>query len=556
LIQYDVIVVGGGFSGLRAAISARASGANVAVVSKVHPMRSHSSGVHSGINAALRSPDSWETHALDTLKAGAYLCNQEAVEVLCREGIDEVIALEHMGVVFNRDAEGRIAVMPFPGSSQPRTCYVGDSAGHIILQVLYEQLVRAGIPTYDEWFGASLLVDDGVSKGVVAREISTGELHPIHSRAVVLASGSLGRMYSPSTCSLTGTADGMALAYLAGVPLVDMEMVQYHPTTLKGRGILITETARGQGAYLVNKDGDRFMGDYDSQAMEMAPRDVVVRAVALEIKEGRGEDGCVFLDMRHIDKACLGDRLRETRWLLDDLEGLDPAKDLIPVRPAMHRPVGGIQVDLNGATNVAGLYAAGECASTGVHGASRLGGNSLLDCVVFGRRAGEAAAGHVASTSTTHAPEALVADAVARINGPLSKDRSRDTAGVLRKELAALMDQKVGLWRDEPGLKEAASGITNLKERQARLGVKGLGSVYNMEITAVAEVGFMLDTAEVVVAGALARQESRGSHGRTDFPRRDDENWLKHTVATRSQEGPVLEYEAVATDRWKPEGGS
>ena len=392
--EHDVIVVGGGFAGMRAALAAKAAGADVALVSKVHPLRSHSSGSHSGINAALAPDDSWESHAQDTIVAGADLSERDAVEVLCREGIEDVIQLEHMGVIFSRDGAGRIDVMPFAGSSRPRTCYVGDSAGHIILQVLYEQLLRHQVQTYDEWFATSLMIEDGNCRGVIALELSSGGLQQLYADAVVLATGGFGRMYEPSTSSYAATADGVALAYLAGASLMDMEMVQYHPTTLKGKGVVITEAARGEGAYLVNAGGDRFMASSSPEAMEMATRDVCARAVEEEIRQGRGVDGCVFLDFRHLDKARLDDRLPETQLLVNRLADIHLKEALVPVRPAMHRPIGGIRVDLQGASGVPGLYAAGECACGGVHGANRLGGNSLLECIVFGRRAGEAAAAH------------------------------------------------------------------------------------------------------------------------------------------------------------------
>ncbi len=552
LPQHDVIVIGGGFAGLRAALEARASSADVAVLSKVHPMRSHSSGAHSGVNAALKSGDSWQDHAKDTIEAGAYLCDQKAVEVLCKNASEDVVALERMGVIFNRDSDGRIDVMPFAGSSHPRTCYAGDSAGHVILQVLYEQVLRSQIPTYDEWFVSSILVEDGMCKGVVARELKTGQNHAFYAKAVILATGGLGRVYSPSTCSLTGTADGPALAYRAGAPLVDMEMVQYHPTTLSDRGILITEAARGEGGRLVNKDGDRFMAASDAGAMEMAARDVCSRAVHAEIQEGRGENGNVYLDLRHLDKGRISDRLRETLWLLEDLEDLDPSKDLIPVRPAMHRPIGGVRVDTFGATGLPGLYAAGECASTGAHGANRLGGNSLLDCVVFGRRAGEAAARH-SRGATWHPPqESLAIAETAGFNEIASRAPGKDTPGIIRRELGSLMNRKVGILRDEAGLKDAASVLRNLKERHSRLGLRDKDAAYNTDIISAAELGNMLDVAEIIIAAALARRESRGCHYRTDFPQRDDVKWLRRSVATRSTRGPIINSAPVVVTQWNP----
>ena len=549
--DHDVVVVGGGFSGMRAAIEAKAAGVNVALVSKVYPLRSHSSGAHSGINAALGSGDSWEAHAQDTIKAGSDLADQDAVQILCQEGIQDVIQLEHMGVIFSRDSQGRIDVMPFAGSTNPRTCYVGDSAGHIILQVLYEQLLKLQIRTYDEWSVTSLLVDDGGCRGVIAQELASGELQQLNAKAVVLATGGLGRMYQPSTSAFTATADGVALAYRAGVPLMDMEMVQYHPTVLKGRGALITEASRGEGAYLVNKDGDRFMASYAPESNELAARDVCSRAVETEIREGRGVDGCVFLDFRHLDKARVEDRLPETQFLVERLAGIDIGKELVPVEPAMHRPIGGIQVNDQSATSLPGLFAAGECACPGVHGANRLGGNSLLDCIVFGRRAGESASRYAEANGLKSVSEALLPGEVARIQQLASRDGAEDTIGSLRGELAATMHQKVGIYRNEDGLREAVAKVSELKERYSRVGIPNGGGPYNPSVTMFLELGYMLDVAEVTVACALARQESRGSHFRTDFPERDDANWLQHTVASYTEHGAVLSYKPVVVTQWQ-----
>ena len=549
--EHDIVVVGGGFAGMRAAVAAKAAGADVALVSKVYPLRSQSSGTHSGINAALGSGDSWQSHAQDTIKAGAYLSDQDAVEILCHEGIQDVIQLEHMGVIFSRDGEGRIDVMPFAGSSVPRTCYVGDSTGHIVLQVLYEQLLRLQIKTYDEWFVASLLVEGGACRGVIAQELASGQLQPLHSKAVILATGGLGRMYQRSTSAFGATADGTALAYRSGVPLMDMEMVQYHPTTLRGRGVVITEAARGEGAYLVNKDGDRFMASYAPEAMELAARDLCCRAVETEIVEGRGEDSCVYLDFRHLDKMRVEDRLTETQLLVKNLASIDIGKELVPVQPAMHRPIGGIQVNTQGATIMPGLYAAGECACVGVHGSNRLGGNSLLECIVYGRRAGESAANYARDNSLSRASQSLLVDEEARIKEMATQGEGEDTIGSVRSELALAMHQKVGPYRSRVGLRAAMDKVRELKERYSRIAVPSIGGAYNPSLSALLELGNMLDVALAIAASALARQESRGVHYRTDFPERDDANWSQHTLATYASEGPGLTHKPVTVTQWQ-----
>ena len=554
--EADVLVVGGGFAGMSAAISAQEQGAKTAIVSKLHPLRSHSSGAHSGINASLRGEDSWETHARDTVAAGDYLGEQDVIEVLCREAPQDVIRLEHMGVVFSRDEQGRIDQIRFAGSSHPRTCYCGDSAGHILLQVLYEQILRLDIPTYHEWFATSLIADGGTCSGVFARELRTGVLQTFSARSVVLATGGIGRMYQPSTSSMTTTADGMALAYQAGVPLRDMEMVQFTPTTLKSQGVLITEAARGEGAYLINAQGDRFMNSYAPDTMELATRDICARAIETEISKGEGVDGHVYLDFRHLDKDRIADRLPETQALVKDLAGIDLTQEPVPVRPAMHRPIGGIKTDIEGATSLPGLYAAGECAHTGVHGANHLGGNSLLECVVMGRRAGVSAASHAGATPPPESSGSLLADQEKRLQTLLSQDRGKDTPGGLRRELATLMQRHVGIFRDEKGLKQAAKDIEKIRGRHQKLGVQNRSGSFNAEINTVLELGYMIDVAQVIITSALGRKESRGAHYRNDFLSRDDKDSLKHTMARQSADGPQLEYEPVTITRWKPEGGS
>ena len=554
--EYDVLVVGGGFAGMSAAISAREQGAKVAIVSKLHPLRSHSSGTHSGINASLRGQDSWEAHALDTVAAGDHLGEQDAIETLCQEAPQEVIRMEHMGVPFSRDDQGRIDQVRFAGSSQPRTCYCGDSAGHVLLQVLFEQVLRHEIPLYHEWFATSLIVHDGSCSGIFARDLKTGVLETYSARAVVLATGGIGRLYQPSTSSIGATADGMALAYRAGVPLRDMEMVQFGPTTLKSRGILITEAARGEGAHLINSEGNRFMEGYAADAMEMATRDVCARAIEKEIAEGRGSNGYVYLDFRHLDKDRIADRLPETQALVKDLAGVDLTKEPVPVRPAMHRPIGGIQVDIQGSTSMSGLFATGECANTGVHGANRLGGNSLLECVVMGRRAGASASEHAKATQLSPAPKGLLADEEKRIQTLLSRDRGKDTPGGLRRELATLMHDKVGIFRDEAGLTEAGKNIEKIRDRYQKLGVQDRAGSFNSDVVTILELGHMIDVAGVIVASALERKESRGTHHRLDFPKRDDKNWLTHIIAKPSPDGPKLENQPVTVTRWQPEGSA
>ena len=552
---HDVIVVGGGLAGMRAAIAAKAAGVDVGLVSKVHPLRSQSSGAHSGINAAIKSSDSWQSHAEDTIKAGAYLADQDIVEAMCQDARQDVILLEHMGVPFSRDQDGMIDVMPFGGSSQPRTCYVGDSAGHIVLQVLYENIVRMGIVTYDEWTATSLMVTDGVCYGVTAYDLASGKLEALSARSTVLATGGIGRIFATSTSAFFATADGVGMAYRAGVPLMDMEMVQYYPTTLKGKGLVVSEAARGEGAYLVNAAGDRFMSSYSSdgdRAPELEAREVCTQAIDTEIREGRGEDDCVFLDFRHLDHDRIDDRLPETRFLVKTYLGLDITKDLVPVQPAAHRPVGGIQVDAQGATGMAGLYAAGEAACSGAHGAGRLGGNSMLDCIVFGRRTGEAAASHSRAAGRAEAPENLLGQQVEQAQGLSARAGSSDSIGSLRRELNQALQASMGVRRDGASLESAVSSVQGLKERYQQIAVPNVGGPYNPSLPTYLELGNMLDAAHVMLTSAVARQESRGAHQRSDKPDRDDANWLQHTVAVGSPEGPQVSTKPVAITQWQP----
>ncbi len=537
---------------MSAALSAREQGASVCILSKQHPLRSHSSGAHSGINAGLSSGVAWESHGLDTVKAGAYLSEQDVVETICREASARVIGLEHIGVPFDRNAEGRIHQTRFPASSEPRTCYCADATGHNILNSLFEQVLRMHIPVHHEWSAVSLItMDDGSCQGVFARNLKDGGLAAYSSGAVVMATGGMGRMYRNGTGSTASTADGPAMAYRAGAPLRDMEMVQFTPTALAPNGLLITAAARGEGAVLVRSDDGQISGSDENAEIALSSNDVVTRAVADEI----GNSG-VLLDFRSLDADWLAQRLPETRLLVKDLTGVDITKDPLPVQPAMHRPIGGIKIDASGASPVAGLFAAGECASSGLNGANRLGGNSLLENVAVGRRAGASAAGHAGAAGPGLDISAQQSDEEKRIAGISAREKGVESPGVIRRELASLMQEKVGIYRDASGLNTAAEKLSELRERCDAAGIQGPATGYNSEVASIIELGNMLDIAQVTVASALAREESRGSHARLDFPHRDDENWLKHTVARASGGGPQLEYEPVTVTRWKPEGSS
>lgn len=384
---HDLLIVGAGLAGMRAAVAA-APGLDVAVISKVHPVRSHSVAAQGGINAALGADDSWERHAYDTAKGGLWLGDQDAIEVMCREAPDDIRELERMGVIFSRDAQGRIAQRPFGGAGFPRTCYAADRTGHALLHAMYEQLLKRQVSVYEEWYVTALIVEDGVCRGVIAWDILNGGLRAIGAKTVILATGGCSRIYLTSTNAVINTGDGMSMAYRVGAPLMDMEFIQFHPTTLKDTGILITEGARGEGGYLLNTLGERFMQRYAPEQMELATRSLVSLAIGAEIAEGRGVDGCILLDLRHLGRERITERLPQIRQLALDFAGVDPVESPIPVRPGAHYVMGGIHTNMWGETAIPGLYAAGECACVSIHGANRLGGNSLLETIVFGRRAG------------------------------------------------------------------------------------------------------------------------------------------------------------------------
>ncbi len=561
-LSHDILVIGGGLAGLRAAIEAKQAGAEVAILSKVHPLRSHSVAAQGGVNAALDNVpapthDSWENHAYDTIKGSDYLADQNAVEVMCREGIERVIEMERWGTLFSRTAEGRIAQRPFGGAGFPRTCYAADRTGHNLLHVLYEQAVGLAIPVYEEWYALSLVVDEGRCLGIIAFDLFHGRIVPIHARATIMATGGYGRIYLRSTNAIINTGRGCFLAYQAGVPLEDMEFVQFHPTSLYGTNILITEGARGEGGYLVNAQGKRFMVDYAPQLMELGPRDIVARAIQTEIDEGRGFDGeYVHLDLRHLGKAKIMDRLPGIRQIALDFAGIDPIKDPIPIQPAQHYSMGGIPTNIDGEAPLPGLYAAGECACVSVHGANRLGGNSLLETLVFGKRAGEQAAHHVNLNKRDKKDEIPSLQKacnryLSNLNSLLQRE-GREPCFPLRNELKSLMTNQVGIFRNESNLLAAKEKVKGLKQRLNQIGLQKRALRFNHELIQFLELEGMLDVAEVIIEGALLRRESRGSHFRTDYPHRDDEQWLRHTMAYKTPEGPRIEYKPVTITSYQP----
>jgi succinate dehydrogenase / fumarate reductase, flavoprotein subunit len=553
---HDVLVVGAGCAGMRAAIEAFDQGADVALLSKIHPVRSHSGAAEGGINAALgnASEDSPEEHAYDTVKGSDYLGDQDAIEVLCEEAPDDVYQLEHWGAVFSRTDDGRIAQRPFGAAGEPRTAYAADITGHVLVHVLYEQVMKRDIPTYEEFFAWKLAIDDDRCQGVIAWDLLNGGLKTLGAKTVILATGGAGRLYTGTTNAYACTGDGMAMALRVGVALEDMEMMQFHPTTLAPSGVLITEGCRGEGAYLLNAENDRFLKRYAPNAMELASRDVISRAEQTEIDEGRGVDGNVLLDLRHLGAERIHERLHGTRELSMVFAGVDPIHEPIPVRPGAHYHMGGVDTDLDGLTTITGLYAAGECACVSVHGANRLGGNALMETITFGKRAGAAAAEWALTHTTVAVPSSLEADAQRELAALMNRsDGERPWA--IRDELASTMHENFGVFRREEQMEEQGRIIDRLKERYERVVVEDKGDIFNNDLTQALELGFLLDLAECMVVAGIARRESRGAHARPyDYPERDDVNYLKHTLTTLDSDDRVqLDWKPVTMTKWQPQ---
>jgi succinate dehydrogenase / fumarate reductase flavoprotein subunit len=555
--SHDVLIIGAGLAGQRAALAAANAGATVAVISKVHPVRSHSVAAAGGINAALNPEDSWESHAFDTVKGSDYLGDQDAIEIMCREAPDEILWLEHAGVTFHRNETGHLGTRAFGGASAARTYYVADITGQAILHVLYEQLMKhhEQLDRYEEWFTTDLLQDDeGKCVGAVCRNLRDGRLEVFNAKATILASGGAGQAYEPTTNGLIVTGDGIAQAYRIGAKLMDMEMVQYHPTTLAGNGLLITEGARGEGAWLLNAVGERFMEKYAPNKLELASRDVVSRAEQTEINEGRGfPDGTVALDITKVPRRRTLEALREIVNIGRDFAGVDITHEPIHIKPGMHYMMGGVKTDTNGQTTIPGLYAAGEVACVSVHGGNRLGANSLLDTLIFGRRSGEHAARVARNTTMPRTAPSKLTEVQAAITAIMNREPGGRRVAAIKLELGQTMNEYVAVFRDAEGLAKAHEIIGRLKEEAPKAAIDDRGTVFNQDVIAAIELDYMLDVAETIVTAAEERKESRGAHTRTDYPGRNDDEWLKHIDVSLNGDGPEISYSAVTITRWEPQ---
>jgi len=568
--QHEVVLVGAGGAGLMAAVNL--AGTDVAVLSKLHPIRSHTGAAQGGIGAALGNleEDHWEWHMFDTVKGGDYLVDQDAAEILAREAVETVYELEHWGLPFSRTPEGKIAQRRFGGHTKEfgkeavqRSCYAADRTGHMILQTLYQQAIKNGVHFFDEYLVIDLLLNEGRAAGVVALSIVDGKLHIFHAKAVLFATGGYGRVYAVTSNAHALTGDGMGLCLRAGLPVEDMEFFQFHPTGIYKMGILITEGARGEGGKLLNGKGERFMERYAPTLLDLAPRDIVSRCIYEELRAGRGVDGkwYVHLDITHLGAAVIEKKLPDITDFVRTYLGLDPVKEPIPVQPTAHYAMGGIPTDNNGRvvrdennTVVPGLYAAGECACVSVHGANRLGTNSLVDILVFGRRSGRDAVRFARENDYAPLPEKPAERArewVERLRGS-NGNGGGETAARLRDELQKEMNENVSVFRTEAQLQKAAEKVQELQQRYSKVRIQDRSRVYNTDLVEALELGFLLDCADATVAGALARQESRGGHYREDFPDRDDKNWLKHTLAYRTDGGMELKYKPVKITRFEP----
>jgi succinate dehydrogenase / fumarate reductase flavoprotein subunit len=555
---HDIAIVGAGLAGLRAAVAAAETDSrlNIAVISKHHPLRSHSVCAQGGTGAAMREKDSFELHAYDTVKGADFLADQDVVEFFVKQAPREIVLTEHWGCPWSRTADGKIDQRAFGGHSFPRACFAADMTGFHEMHAIYGKATAYGnVKFYDEWFATSLIVEGNKASGLVGIDLKTGALQAIAAKAVIMATGGHERIYEFTTFSHSTTGDGMVMAYRAGAPLQDMEFVQFHPTGLVPSGVLITEGARGEGGYLVNANGERFMKRYAPEKMELAPRDVVSRAEQTEINEGRGLKGpygpYIAVDLRHLGEEKINERLPLIRDVAIKLGGVDPVKEPIPIRPAAHYSMGGIKVNIRAEAPIAGFYAAGECSCVSVHGANRLGTNSTAECLVFGAVAGEEAAKYASSASQGVLSEEKLRAEEQRIQGFIDR-KGDEKVPAIRDEMRRVMNENAWIYRSGEGLEVALKEVRKLRERFKRVEFEDKSKPFNTALVNVFQLDFMLELAEVTAVTALARTESRGAHSRLDYPKRDDQNWLKHSLVFYTKDGPRLEYAPVTIAKWPP----
>jgi succinate dehydrogenase / fumarate reductase flavoprotein subunit len=566
MLTHDVIIVGAGLAGMRAALEV-CDRYDTAIITKVYPTRSHSGAAQGGVAASLANStdDSWEIHMYDTVKGSDFLGDQDAVEMMVKDAPNAIIEMEHMGCVFSRTEDGRIAQREFGGHSRPRACYAADRTGHALLHALYEQVMKKAnkVKIYSEWYVLSLIIEGNVCKGVVTYDIKTGRLEVLRGKAVMFATGGYGRAFRITSNAFASTGDGIIAAYRAGIPLEDMEFVQFHPTGLYGQGILVSEAARGEGGYLLNGKGERFMERYAKAKLELAPRDIVSRSEQTEINEGRGIDGkdFIYLDLRHLGRDKIMEKLPQVRQLGIDFIGVDCIEKPLPIQPTAHYSMGGIPADKDGqviiddkGTKVTGFFAAGECACVSVHGANRLGTNSLLDALVFGRRTGKALMEFAGSAKLHDINEDKEISSVRSRIDTIINTLGTESMNNIRNELKEIMMSNCGIFRNKDSLEVCLKKVKELQGRFKKAKVTDRGKTFNSELIEAVELQHMLEYSEIIVVSAIAREESRGSHARTDFPKRDDAKWLKHTLSYKKPDGGIeLKYKPVTITKHQPE---